>query len=32
MDPALKALKEAEKAERAKLSNGKRGRPRKVVS
>ena len=32
MDPALKALKEAEKAERALLSNGKRGRPKKVVS
>jgi hypothetical protein len=32
MDPVLKALKEAEKAERTKLSNGKRGRPKKMVS
>ena len=32
MSPELKALKEAEKAERAKLSNGRRGRPKKVVS
>jgi hypothetical protein len=30
MDPALKAIKDAEKAERAKNSNGKRGRPSKV--
>jgi hypothetical protein len=29
MDPALKAVKDAEKAERAKNSNGKRGRPKK---
>jgi hypothetical protein len=29
MDPALKAIKDAEKAERAKNSNGKRGRPKK---
>lgn len=29
MDPALKAAKEAAKAERAKNSNGKRGRPKK---
>lgn len=29
MDPTLKAAKEAEKAERAKNSNGKRGRPKK---
>jgi hypothetical protein len=32
MDPALKALKEAEKVKRAELSGGKRGRPKKVVS
>lgn len=30
MDPALKAIKDAEKAERAKNSNGKRGRPSKA--
>jgi hypothetical protein len=30
MDPALKAVKDAEKAERAKNSNGKRGRPSKA--
>jgi hypothetical protein len=29
MDPELKAIKDAEKAERAKNSNGKRGRPKK---
>ena len=29
MDPTLKAAKEAEKAERSKNSNGKRGRPKK---
>jgi hypothetical protein len=30
MDPALKAVKDAEKAERAKNSNGRRGRPSKA--
>ena len=29
LDPSLKAVKDAEKAERAKNSNGKRGRPKK---
>lgn len=31
MDPTLKAAKEVEKAERAKNSNGRRGRPKKAA-
>jgi hypothetical protein len=31
MDPELKAIKEAEKAERALLSGGRRGRPKKAA-